>query len=84
MKKKISIFAKISLILIKLYQKSFSAILGRQCRFYPTCSDYTIESITVYGFFKGWLLAVKRILKCNPWGPSGYDPVPKTENKKLK
>lgn len=76
MKKKISIFSKISLILIKGYQHSFSALVGRNCRFSPTCSDYAIIAINKHGFFKGWALAIARIAKCNPWGPHGHDPVP--------
>ncbi|HAG52792.1 MAG TPA: membrane protein insertion efficiency factor YidD [Alphaproteobacteria bacterium] len=82
MKKNISILSKISLILIRVYQKSFSALIGRSCRFAPTCSDYALIAIKRYGFFKGWYLALIRIAKCNPWGPHGHDPVPK--NKKHK
>ena len=64
--------------LIHLYQK----IPGRfhySCRFIPTCSNYAIEAIKVYGSFKGGMMAIKRILKCNPWGSSGYDPVIKED-----
>lgn len=61
--------------LIKLYQitplKSHS-----KCRFYPTCSQYFIESLENYGFFKGTFLGIKRIFKCRPFGDFGYDPVP--------
>ncbi|MCP4355185.1 MAG: membrane protein insertion efficiency factor YidD [Proteobacteria bacterium] len=84
MKKKISIFSKISLILIKIYQKSLSGLIGRNCRFYPSCSDYAIQAILEYGFFKGWWLATKRIAKCNPWGPSGFDPLKKKQQSKDK
>lgn len=52
------------------------------CRFTPTCSSYALEAIETYGAFKGSILSVKRILRCNPWGGSGYDPVPKKGNKK--
>ena len=68
---------------IDLYQK----IPGRfhfSCRHIPTCSNYAKEAIQVYGARKGSLLAIKRILKCNPWGTSGYDPVPKKGKKKKK
>ncbi len=66
--------------LIRAYQLSFSSILGRQCRFQPTCSAYGIEAIQKHGPFKGSVLTFKRLLKCHPWpklgGKSGYDPVP--------
>ena len=52
------------------------------CRHVPTCSNYAIEAIQTYGVLKGGLLSIKRILKCNPWGSYGYDPVPKKERKK--
>jgi putative membrane protein insertion efficiency factor len=62
--------------LIKVYQFTLSPFLARQCRFVPTCSQYSIEAIQKYGALKGGWLAIKRILRCNPWGGSGYDPVP--------
>ena len=62
--------------LIRLYQIFLSPYMGRQCRYTPTCSNYGIEAIEKYGFFKGGWLTFKRILSCNPWGGSGYDPVP--------
>jgi putative membrane protein insertion efficiency factor len=64
------------ILLIKIYQKIVSPILGPQCRFTPTCSNYALEALKKYGVFKGTWLAVKRISKCHPWGGSGYDPVP--------
>lgn len=51
------------------------------CRFVPTCSNYAIEAINIYGAFKGSLMAMKRILRCNPWGGSGFDPVPVKKEK---
>jgi len=66
-------------ILIKII-RSYQKIPGNfhnNCRFIPTCSNYAIEAITVHGSVKGSFLAVKRILRCNPFGKSGYDPVPK-------
>lgn len=65
----------VSLFLIRLYQK-IPGPWHNQCRFYPSCSNYAIEAITRYGFFKGWFLSIKRILRCNPFGGKGYDPVP--------
>ena len=66
---------KLSIRLIKLYQK-VPGPWHSACRFYPTCSNYAIEAICKYGFFKGWWLAIKRIFRCHPFGKSGYDPVP--------
>ena len=60
---------------IKIYQVLLSPLLGRNCRFEPTCSYYSIESINKHGVLKGIKLAIKRILKCHPWGKSGYDPI---------
>jgi putative membrane protein insertion efficiency factor len=66
----------IALGLIRLYQKTLSRILPPACRFYPTCSHYSYEAIERYGFFKGGWLAIKRIARCHPFNPGGYDPVP--------
>ena len=63
------------IILIKGYQKFISPLLGKNCRFYPTCSQYSILALEKYGFFKGSFLAAKRILKCNPFHPGGNDPI---------
>lgn len=67
---------KLSIYLIKLYQK-IPGIWHFNCRYYPTCSQYAIEAIEEYGFFGGWYLAIKRIIRCNPFGRYGYDPVPR-------
>ncbi|AQX05992.1 membrane protein insertion efficiency factor YidD [Elizabethkingia meningoseptica] len=64
-------------ILIKFYQYAISPWLGKNCRYTPTCSHYTLEALQVHGLFKGSYLGAKRILSCHPWGGSGYDPVPK-------
>ncbi len=61
---------------IRFYQKFISPLTPPTCRFTPTCSQYAIEAIRKHGPFKGLALAVWRILRCNPWGGSGYDPVP--------
>ena len=63
-------------VLIKFYQLVISPWLGKNCRYQPTCSHYTLEALKVHGFFKGSYLGIKRILSCHPWGGSGYDPVP--------
>jgi len=63
------------LSLINLYSYIISPILGKNCRFLPTCSEYTKESIIKFGFFKGVWLGIKRIVRCHPWGKSDYDPI---------
>ena len=62
--------------LLRAYQYAVSPLLGRSCRFFPTCSDYAVEAIGRYGAIKGSYLAVRRVLRCHPWHPGGYDPVP--------
>ncbi len=64
------------LALIAFYRTCISPLLPPACRYTPTCSQYAKEAIQKYGPFKGGWLALKRILRCNPWGGSGYDPVP--------
>jgi len=76
MKKINHLLSSFFILLIKLYQVTLSPFLGRQCRYLPTCSNYGIEAISKYGAFKGGWLTIKRLLSCNPWGGSGYDPVP--------
>ena len=61
---------------IRFYRAAISPMFPPACRYVPTCSQYAIEAITKYGPLKGLWLAVKRILRCHPWGGSGYDPVP--------
>jgi len=72
--RKILIFPFI--VLIKFYQKFISPYKPPSCRFTPTCSQYGLEAFRKYGPIKGGWLTLKRILRCNPWGGSGYDPVP--------
>jgi putative membrane protein insertion efficiency factor len=67
---------KVALILIRFYQRGISPMLGSNCRFIPTCSQYTYEAIQIHGFLKGTFLGIKRILKCHPFHPMMYDPVP--------
>lgn len=73
--KKMKIFKIIIINLIRFYQKRLSPLKKPSCRFYPTCSQYAIDAVSKYGALKGSWLAVKRILKCHPFHPGGYDPV---------
>lgn len=61
---------------IRFYQICISPLLGPSCRFTPTCSEYARQAILKHGPFKGLYLAVRRLLRCHPWGGSDYDPVP--------
>ena len=60
---------------IKLYQLILSPLLGSNCRFEPTCSQYFIEAVEINGVLKGSVMGIKRLLKCHPWHPGGFDPV---------
>ncbi|MEE8149400.1 MAG: membrane protein insertion efficiency factor YidD [candidate division Zixibacteria bacterium] len=61
--------------LIRFYQILISPLIGSNCRFHPSCSNYAIESFSQYGVMKGFLMTLKRLSKCHPWHPGGYDPV---------
>jgi len=63
-------------LLIKIYQLGISPLLGSQCRFTPTCSQYAKEALQKHGVFKGSWLTINRIRRCHPWGGHGHDPVP--------
>ena len=64
------------LLLLHAYQYAIRPLLGANCRFYPSCSDYTREAIERHGAAKGFCLGTRRILRCHPCHPGGYDPVP--------
>ncbi|MDR1239342.1 MAG: membrane protein insertion efficiency factor YidD [Treponema sp.] len=64
------------LFLIRFYQKAISPHFPSSCRYYPTCSAYACEAVVKYGVFRGLMLAFRRILRCHPFHPGGYDPVP--------
>lgn len=68
--------ANVLALAIRGYQLLLSPFLGKNCRFYPTCSQYALESVRRFGALKGAMLALVRIVKCGPWHPGGYDPVP--------
>ena len=61
---------------VLVYRLTLSAFLGHSCRFYPTCSAYALEALDTHGAWTGTRLAVRRLLRCHPWGGSGVDPVP--------
>ena len=67
---------KISIGLIRFYQRYISPLTGPTCRFHPTCSHYTLQAIEKYGTLKGGWLGLRRILRCHPFHPGGHDPVP--------
>ena len=71
---------KIIIKLIKAYQLILSPYLGNNCRFHPSCSQYSIDAFKKYNFFTASYLSIKRILKCNPFNVGGYDPVPMFKN----
>jgi uncharacterized protein len=71
-----SFLVNILVFLIRVYQVVLSPLLGPSCRYTPTCSSYGIEALRKHGPLKGGWLTFKRFLSCNPWGGSGYDPVP--------
>ena len=66
-----------AILLIRTYQKVLSPLLGQRCRFYPSCSQYTLEAIQEWGLIKGTWLGAKRLSRCHPLNPGGFDPVPK-------
>ncbi|MBC7626347.1 membrane protein insertion efficiency factor YidD [Ferruginibacter sp.] len=76
MKKIQQIISAPFILLIRLYQLIISPWFGSRCRFTPTCSQYGIEALKKYGPFKGLWLTAKRIVRCNPWGGNGHDPIP--------
>jgi uncharacterized protein len=73
---RVYIVRKIVLVLIRFYQMFLSPLMGSNCRFYPTCSHYAYQAIETHGVLRGGWLGTKRILRCNPFNPGGFDPVP--------
>ncbi|HMS28469.1 MAG TPA: membrane protein insertion efficiency factor YidD [Saprospiraceae bacterium] len=75
-------FKYLIIIPVRLYQILLSPLLGKNCRFDPTCSNYMLQSVKEWGTFKGLWLGMKRISRCHPWGGCGEDPVPLNPKKK--
>lgn len=66
---------RILLFIINIYRRFISPVKSGKCRFYPTCSEYAMQAVEKYGASKGMLMTIKRVLKCHPFHPGGYDPV---------
>lgn len=66
------------ILLLKVYRLVVSPLYGNVCRYYPSCSAYALRAVEVHGAVKGTWLAARRVLRCHPWAPGGYDPVPGT------
>ncbi|MFK7863402.1 MAG: membrane protein insertion efficiency factor YidD [Pseudohongiellaceae bacterium] len=73
-------FKALLIKLISIYQATLSLLIGHQCRFYPSCSQYTKEAIQLHGSFTGSYLGIRRICSCHPWHEGGIDPVPALKN----
>lgn len=67
---------KLLVLFVRVYRLAISPLMGRNCRFHPSCSEYAIEALEKHGSCKGSWLAAKRVSRCHPWHPGGYDPVP--------
>lgn len=71
-----NILKKLAILFIRFYQLAISPMIGNNCRHFPTCSKYGIEALEKHGAFKGVILTIIRVIKCNPFGTNGIDPVP--------
>jgi putative membrane protein insertion efficiency factor len=72
--------SRLMIALITAYRWTISPMLGNRCRFYPSCSQYSLEAIQQHGPLRGAWLTIRRLLRCHPWHPGGYDPVPGAPN----
>jgi putative membrane protein insertion efficiency factor len=72
----ISLPSRVAVMIVRAYQKLISPLFPATCRFQPTCSSYAITSLQRYGLLRGGWMAIKRVGRCHPWNPGGYDPVP--------
>jgi putative membrane protein insertion efficiency factor len=71
---------RLAVLPIRLYQWTLSPLLPTSCRFAPSCSEYAAEALLSHGLFRGARLALRRLLRCHPWGGHGYDPVPRPKS----
>jgi len=76
MKRETTVIEKILVVLVRSYQLLLSPLVGGQCRFYPSCSNYSIRALKEHGWLKGIGLSLARLAKCHPFHPGGFDPVP--------
>jgi len=72
------------ILLVRIYQYAISPLTPGSCRHFPTCSEYTVQAINIWGPLKGTWLGIKRLSKCHPWGTHGFDPVPQKNEKNEK
>ncbi len=75
-----SLLAQVLALPVRAYRLIFSPWVGHNCRYHPTCSAYALEALNKHGGLKGGWLAARRIVRCHPWGKSGYDPVPEKKD----
>ena len=73
--------ATLAIAAVRLYQYTLRGVIGSNCRFHPSCSDYAVEALANHGALRGGALAAWRILRCNPWSAAGEDPVPATSKR---
>jgi putative membrane protein insertion efficiency factor len=72
--------AGVAVALVRTYQWTLRPLIGANCRFCPSCSDYAVDAFRAHGALRGGGLAARRILRCHPWNPGGFDPVPATQS----
>jgi putative membrane protein insertion efficiency factor len=77
----LSLAGRSLVLLIRAYQLLLSPLLGPRCRFYPSCSHYAIDALRLHGALRGSWLAIRRIARCHPLNPGGYDPVPESTHR---
>lgn len=77
-KRRQGLMARVLIGLVRGYQLTLSALIGRRCRYLPTCSDYAMEALARHGAMRGLWLGAHRVCRCHPWGGEGFDPVPET------
>lgn len=74
--RRVSLPARFEILFVRLYQRALSPVIGTQCRFHPTCSQYAIACLEAHGAVRGTVLTIRRLMKCHPWGAAGVDHPP--------